>query len=153
MINGTGYGYEPMRSITRAEFVKLVVEALDCELKPASGDVFNDVQATDWFAPYVECAAESGIVVGDGMGGFKPNAPISRYEIATIMRRLDESVVDDVTLGFSDTDMIPAWAMDGVEYVSAQGIMNGYNNYFDGARDITRAESAVVIYRYLSILK
>jgi prenyltransferase beta subunit len=153
IINGTGDGFEPQRSITRAEFIKIVVEALEIEKGDAIGTVFNDVNADDWFAKYVECGYNNDIVTGDPDGSFRPNDIISRNEIAVVLSRLGDSaeLVEDVELSFEDVLDIPEWASIGVEFANTMELMNGYeDNTFKGGNALSRAEAAVVVYRYMN---
>ncbi len=151
IIKGTGQGFEPRRSITRAEFVSLIVGALDLSTDEGDKRVFSDVQSTDWFSQAVKTASNNDIVSGDGNGKFRPNDEITRNEIASIFYKLDqtkEQINNDVTL--KDYDKIPNWALDGVKYVYNEGLMKGYDDKeFKGNRSLSRAEAAVVIYRYL----
>jgi hypothetical protein len=152
VVNGTGNGYEPQRSITRAEFVKIIVEALELEKSEALGTIFTDVNADDWFAEYVECGYNNDIVTGDPDGSFRPNDEISRNEIAVVLSRLGDSVdVEDVELAFGDAADIPEWASAGVEFANSMKLMNGYeDNTFKGGNPLSRAEAAVVVYRYIN---
>ena len=53
--------FEPDRSITREEFVKLICMAFD--LGTGSKVLsFEDVSENDWFAPYICRAVELGII-------------------------------------------------------------------------------------------
>ncbi len=153
IINGTGDGFEPQRSITRAEFVKIVVEALEIEKGEAAGTVFNDVKTDDWFADYVECGYNNDIVTGDPDGSFRPNDIISRNEIAVVLSRLGDSseAVEAVELSFDDVLDIPEWASSGVEFANTMELMKGYeDNTFKGGNALSRAEAAVVVYRYMN---
>ena len=152
VINGTGEGFEPQRSITRAEFVKIVVEALELEKAEVDGSIFTDVNTDDWFAQYVECGYNNDIVTGDPDGSFRPNDQISRNEIAVVLSRLgDNDGVESVELIFDDVLDIPEWARDGVEFAYSAELMNGYeDNTFKGANALSRAEAAVVVYRYMN---
>ena len=156
IINGTGIGFEPHRSITRAEFIKIIVKALDIETKKASGNVFKDVDRAEWFADFVEVAFENKIISGDQKGNFKPNDFISRNEIALILSRINnnQEILESFDSELQDAGEIPEWAKDGVEFALKAKLMNGYNdNTFRGTKPITRAEAAVVVYRYLTKLK
>ncbi len=154
IIDGTGSGFEPQRAVTRAEFIKIIVKALNLEIKKVSGNVFNDVNESDWFADFVEVAFENKIIAGDPDGKFRPNDVISRNEIAVILSRIkyNQEIQESYDLEFQDTEDIPEWAEDGVKYAVTADLMKGYeDNTFKGAQAMTRAEAAVVIYRYLTI--
>ncbi len=149
IIQGTGIGFEPSRSITRAEFIKLLIKSLEKELNSYNDNTFNDVSATDWYADYVATAYNEEIVMGDA-GSFRPNDPISRNEIAVILSRIDKSQLESSQMPFIDQTSIPNWAQASVAYVYQEGLMNGYlDNTFGGEKQLSRAEAAIVIYKYL----
>lgn len=153
IIDGTGSGFEPHRSITRAEFIKIIVKALNLETKEASGDLFDDVDESEWFTDFIECAFENKIIAGDPDGKFRPNDVISRNEIAVILSRIidKEKLLENYDLWYQDTEDIPEWAEAGVKFVLKANLMKGYeDNSFKGTQPLTRAEAAVVIYRYLT---
>lgn len=154
IIKGTGGGYEPQRAITRAEFVNLIVKALDLSTKEDSDIIFSDVKNTDWFSDTVKIAYENNLILGDKDGRFRPNNKITRNEIATILYRLNKSQnidIKDYELDIRDKSEIPDWALNGVKYVYNQGLMIGYEDKtFKGNKSFSRAEAAVVIYRYLN---
>ncbi len=151
IINGTSKGYEPMRSVTRAEFVKLIVTALELSTEEQEEN-FSDVSSDDWFAEVVGIATENKIIIGNGDGLFRPNDEISRNEIATILLRLQDNVeIEGYELTINDKNTIPNWALNGVKFVNNTEIMTGYEDgTFKGDKALSRAEAAVVIYRYLA---
>ncbi|MEL7564905.1 MAG: S-layer homology domain-containing protein [Dehalobacterium sp.] len=154
-INGTGSGFEPKRSISRAEFVKIIVTALERETNQYQEGLFADVKAGDWFAGYVMTAYQEQIITGDQDGKFRPGDSISRNEVASVLFRLQEAVPVDApntSLTFKDTDKIPSWAATGIKYANQYSLMTGYaDGTFKGSNSLTRAEAAVIIYRYLGL--
>ena len=153
LINGTGNGYEPARSITRAEFVKVMTGAMGYEMPEEMTKSFEDVDEDNYFAPYIEMAYTNGLVTGDPEGTFRPSDSISRNEIVTILGRLEEeiNVPDTYSVMLNDLGTVPEWAMEGLKFSAYNGIINGdESGNFGGGRDLTRAEAAVVIYRYLN---
>jgi len=79
--------FEPQRSITRAEFVKMLAITVGADLTRYSGSSFNDVAADIWYAPYVEWAYQNGITNGDGNNMFSPDKLITRQDLATMIYR------------------------------------------------------------------
>jgi len=154
IINGTGSGFEPQRPITRAEFVKLIIEAAGCDFTQYPEGLFKDVNPADWFAEHIAGAYENNLITGYPDGTFRPDNIITRNEIAVIFAKLtNEEIDDDIGVDFNDKDSIPVWAFKGVSYVFDQGLMQGYEDgNFKGDNFLTRAEAAVTIYRYLSNL-
>ncbi len=141
--------FNPNRSITRAEFIKLVVEALEIT---ADGDMnFSDVDASSWFANFVRRGVAAGIIYGDGEN-FYPDENIKRQDIATILKRaLDYKGVSITNTGyamsFKDYAKISDYAKESVELLYQYGIINGTDtNEFLPQNNATRAEAAVMIY-------
>ncbi len=77
--------FHPDEPINRAEFVKIVVNALQLPTDRATDVKFSDVHSDDWFAPYVSAAVQSRLIAGYGDGKFKPASPINAAEAAKIM--------------------------------------------------------------------
>lgn len=79
--------FRPNAPITRAEFAKIAVS-----FSRANGSAvysyFTDVKTTDWFAPYVTTAKDSGLIEGYSDGSFKPENRITRAEACAIVNRV-----------------------------------------------------------------
>ena len=91
------------RSVTRAEFTKLVIAASPLgENVGATTAVspYPDVPHTHWAAPYVEAAVAAGYVNGYLDGTFHPDENITLAMGVTMAVRL---------LGYSDSDFSGAW--------------------------------------------
>jgi len=97
----TGYedgNYRPGRDMSRAELVTIAVrftEALPEETKPLP---FNDVTNSHWAYDYIDAAVQFGWISGYPDGSFRPNSPITRAEVVTI--------VNNMLLRIADRDFI-----------------------------------------------
>jgi S-layer family protein len=93
----TGYEdgtYRPEKVVTRAEMAKLMVITLGYgDLVAGAKSNFTDTQG-HWADAYIALAAGKGMVVGDGNGKFRPDAPVSYDEVYTMLVR---------GLGYTDT--------------------------------------------------
>ena len=85
-VDGT---YRPDAEINRAEFTKIVMNAIwpakfveECEVNALD---FSDVDEGDWFAPYVCKAFEEEVIKGYPDGTFMPGDPIKFVEAAKII--------------------------------------------------------------------
>lgn len=76
--------FAPDNSISRAEFITMVVRATNPS--PKGAGCFPDV-ASDWYAPFVCTAKQNGWVRGYDDGTFKPANNINFAEAATILNR------------------------------------------------------------------
>ena len=153
--------FEPQRSITRAEFLKLLMDALDlagAEAAPASGSPFHDVAPTDWHYRYVAAANKLGIANGRPDGSFGAGDTITRQEIAALTQRAVEAAGVELeapqnAAPFTDRSDIAPYAAEAAASLQAAGIVTGFENgRFAPAEDATRAQAAVMIHRLLKYL-
>ena len=79
--------FRPNAPITRAEFAKIAVSFAQAN-GSAVYSYFTDVKTTDWFAPYVTTAKDSGLIEGYSDGSFKPENRITRAEACAIVNRV-----------------------------------------------------------------
>lgn len=116
-----------------------------------------------WAKPQIEAMSDREIIQGsteDGKAVFKPNNQMTRSEFAMIISRfekLDFSEYETVSLPFTDTDSIQAWALPAVKAVFGSGIMNGKSDdngatlQFDPESPVTRAEAMTMLNRVLQL--
>lgn len=152
-IKGSNGQFRPDDSITRGEFVALMVRVLGLETNPDETD-FNDVSSDDWFAPYISSAVSQGIIKGYDDGTFKPQNPITREEISSLLSsiidlKLSEEEVEEILSEFKD--QVSPWARPYVAKTVKSGLLKGFpDNSFKGSSEATRAQSAVMLLRFLS---
>ncbi len=136
--------FEPETQITRAEIVKVIVEAYG--LTGKSDKKFNDVPENAWYADYVAIALYNGIIEGDENGNFRPNDPVTRQELAVMLYRAMKISVNAPSASFADSSDIAGWANGAVNYLAAEGVINGYGDgTFKPYGNATRAETAKII--------
>ncbi len=93
IINGyTDGSFRPYGSVTREEFAKMIVCAMDKEddARAMSGQTskFYDIPSGSWSVPYVNYISEKGIIKGYANGSFGPKNNINFAEASTILCRL-----------------------------------------------------------------
>lgn len=148
VINGYGDGtFGTDKTITRAEFVKLV-----CLIKGIEADgyenIFSDVTADKWYAPYVCTAYKAGLVNGISDTEFGAEKPVSRQDICVILFRSD-NIVSESQPAFADNGNISDYALGAVGYFSEKGIVNGFDgNVFRPLENASRVQAAQIIYNY-----
>lgn len=155
-IEGVGNdNFAPKSNVTRAEFAKMLIRALNLENNSAKHS-FSDVSSTAWYAPYVAVAAEKGIITGRSAAQFDPTATITRAEMATMIARAvkaqkPEAVTNASSLSkFSDAGKIAASLKDGVAFAASNNLVIGNAGKFNPNNTATRAEAAVIIYRTIN---
>ena len=144
--------FNPDNNITRAEYVKLVVLAMELPLESA-GSEFSDVSSNDWHAAYVNTGVKNGLIMGDAENRFNPDEVISREDMCVILYRAFKTSQTG-SLNFSDSDMISDYAKNAVAFFVSKEIINGMgNNLFAPKDNATRAQAAQVIYKVLNNMK
>lgn len=125
--------FDPTGDVTRAEFVKMLACLDGADTSAYSACRFEDVGDTDYFAPFIEWAAENGIVKGVSATAFAPGEKISREQMAAIICRYAEYAgialgdkVEAVT--FADADEISDYAVGYVATLQKAGVLNGFEN-------------------------
>ncbi|XEC95254.1 S-layer homology domain-containing protein [Paenibacillus tarimensis] len=150
--------FEPRRNITRAEFAAMIVRSLGLEAAGTSN--FSDVSSNKWYAGAVAAAAEAGIVKGYGNGTFKPEANITRKELAAMVVRAMEFAGTETALtdaeanaalaSFTDAGNL-GWAKAEVASAVDAGIVNGQSaTRVAGEASANRAEAAAMVLRFLT---
>lgn len=128
-----GYLYKPEKSITRAEFVKLLYEMDEGYIKPAgSTKTFSDVKDGDWYKEYVDWAVSCGIAGGTSENTFSPNQELSRQDMAVMLLNFNIALgldVDEYDNGdeiiYRDADETADYAVRAVEILSKAGVLSG----------------------------
>ncbi len=134
--------FSPEKSVTRAEFVTMLIKSLDLDLVTA-GKSFKDISANNWANQYIETAYTNGIVKGTD-GKFNPDAKITRAEMAVMIANAMKLSGNSSVKVSKDT---PAWATDAISAVMSDGLMAGNDGQFRPNDLANRAESATVIYK------
>lgn len=153
VVNGYPDGtYLPEKNVTRAEFAKLIVKALELDMVKYDGK-FSDITAEDWCADYVATAAANDIVSGYPDGAFMPNKEISRLEMATMIGNamsnieLKDSTINTFTEMFNDSTDVAQWGQENAAKVYQEGLMVGMDGRFNPQGTTTRGQAATAIYR------
>lgn len=142
--------FSPSKDLTRAEFVALLVRALD--LKATKQAAFSDVADKAWYAEAVAAASEAGLVTGDDKGKFNPSAKVTREEMAVILIRAYEKKTGKKAeqagnASLKDSESISAWAKSSVSQAVALGLLQGRDGgLFAPKASLNRAEGAQVIH-------
>ena len=147
--------FEPEKSVTRAEFAKLVVASFGLTLNSDKLTSFNDVNSAEWYKQYVDIAVSNGIVTGYENNTFRPNNTITREEMCVMLARALRSyeLEDKESTTFADANKVSGWAIEAVALLSSHGIINGKgNDMFAPLDNASRAESAVTIGRILTLI-
>lgn len=137
--------FYPNRPVSRAEFTKMLILALNFDLSDRSYSYFRDVNPNSWYASYVYAAAKQGVAEGYVSGYFKPGNSITRAEAVAMALR----AADLDTYGYSHSffyDVTQAWQKPYIETAYRLNLINGKGNgRFDPEGRLTRAEAAKIV--------
>lgn len=123
--------------------------AVTLETAPGSNDSPSLSDMTGhWAKEAVERAVTLGFVTGYPDGTFRPDANVTRQEIAAILIRSLPVDTGAAPPAFRDAGAIGDWASEAVGQVAALGLMVGYGDgTFRPSERLTRSELAVLIRR------
>lgn len=137
---------KPERQITRAEVATIFYRLLQDEAREnvwSRTNSYSDVASGAWYNSAVSTLTNAGILTGYEDGTFRPNAPITRAEFATIAARFYHA--PEVT-GDAFPDISGSWARVYINRAAALGLVRGYpDGTFRPNTEITRAEVMEII--------
>lgn len=150
--------FSPGTGMTRGMFVTALGRLAGINPDSYKTGKFTDVKADAYYAPYVNWAAQTGIVTGVTATTFAPDTNINREQMAVIMKNYAAKLGYDLpqtlkAVTFADNANISSWAKDAVRAMQQAGILAGKNgNKFDPKGTATRAEVATVLRRFVEIV-
>lgn len=140
--DGSG-GYNLSKTVTRAEFAKMIVMASsykDLVQSASYSSPYKDVPSKNWAAPYIRIAVSKGLMSGYSDGTFRPNNPVTLEQAVNSVLLL---------LGYTQSDFIGAFPYAQMNIYSnnglSQNIAGGIGSY------MTRGDAANLIYNLMSV--
>jgi tripartite motif-containing protein 71 len=139
--------FKPNDSVTRAEFAVMLINTLKPQGEGAALTFTDTAKIGTWAQKAVAQAVKAGIIKGYEDGSFRPDAEITRAEMAVMLANaLGLPIEANAAIGFADDKDIPAWAKASVAYVKHAGIVQGKgDNEFAPQDHATRAEAVTVL--------
>jgi len=154
IIKGTSNdSFSPAASISRADFIALLIRGLELQGNDSDPTMFSDVPANAYYYEELAIAKELGIVTGFGDNSFMPGNSISRQDMMVLTTRAlaaagKGKTISSVSLSnYSDASTISNYAMNSAAVLVELGIINGKNGKIAPNDQLTRAEAAVILYR------
>jgi hypothetical protein len=164
----TGYDdgtFKPGDTVTRGQAV-VFLHRLAGEPDPALANsrAFSDMDSDAYYANAVLWALSIGLINGYPDGTFKPNATVSRQDLAVLILRYAEKVTPDKSIIvtqqyilFTDEDDISDYAANALQTLYKLGVITGVANETtliinprDGA---TRAQTVSALYSFAEVLE
>jgi N-acetylmuramoyl-L-alanine amidase len=155
IVEGDHNRFYPNRPVTRAELLTLMNRVEPFDEKPngtapqdgkESDRTFTDLGRDHWAYDTIEKALKLGYIDGYSDGTFRPDKPVNRSEAAAMINhkgdKPSEAVFADVATGH--------WAAPYIYRLKKVGLIEGTaDNRFEPQKEMTRAEAAALIDRYL----
>ena len=159
LLNGTSATtFTPDGAMTRGMFVTALGRLAGIDPDSYKTGKFTDVQTDAYYAPYVNWAAEKGIVSGTSATTFAPEENVTRQQMAAFMQNYAEAMGYTLpktheAVTFADSASIADWAAESVRAMQMAGVIMGKDkNCFDPTGTATRAEAAAVLRRYVELV-
>ncbi len=142
--------FNPEVSVTRGEFVAMLTKVLGHEdLEVKVQNPYTDINALTENFDSIMKSEELGLVYGYPDKTFKPENKMIKAEVTSVMSHITKNVVaeESILSNFTDVDLIPGWAKNSYEKAVKLGLYVNYPDTlkFEPAREITRAETAVLL--------
>ena len=145
--------FDPNGVISRAMVVQ-VLYAMDGKPAPGASAGFGDVAAGRWFTNAVNWAANNQIVSGYSKTSFRPEEPVSRQQLVTIVYRYAQykrydSTASGIIADFEDAASLSDYAVIPMKWAIGHKIISGLRT--EGHVQLapkgtaTRAQLAVIL--------
>lgn len=148
--------FYPERSLTRAEFIKILMEALKppIPLIHVQNPTFSDVPFSHWASSYVENAVLLGWAKGFPDGTFRPDDPLTKEQVLTFIVRAGNLKGKTPQKGTFPDLLVEHWAFPYVETAVQWGLIgvNDFNltdSLFGTGLPSTRSQVCLIIVRFL----
>lgn len=149
-----GYGdgtFRPEKSVNRAEFLKVVIQASGVLVDSKIRECFPDVPKDEWYTPFVCNAQKLGIVNGYPDGSFRPSSTINKVEALKILAGVKEwnipIVFQDATAVVFDDVPNAEWFYKYVRFAKENGLIDDSGAQFLPGHELTRGKLVEYMFR------
>ena len=158
-----GTAFRPEFVMTRAMVATALYRAAGSPLPTIAGANENLSIDVGWRNDFIDMAdrasyidavgwcAVNQIITGYSDGTFRPDNPVTRQQFAAMLWRSAGSPAADTGTDYADEASISSYAKTAVDWARDAGVILGKDgNRFDPSGGATRAQAAVILYRYLT---
>ena len=157
LMNGTSRNrFSPYGTATRGMLVTILYR-MENEPRCFGSAAFSDVKPGAHYEKAVVWASQNNIVSGYTDGTFRPDAPVTREQLASILYRYtlyrgqDVSAGETTSLtGYGDAQAVSSYALPAMRWACGTGILQGANGKLSPNGLATRAQLAAMLHRYLT---
>ncbi len=139
--------FRPYLNTTRGQLTKIVVLGFNLPINTAGGPHFSDVPPSDGFYPFIETAANRGIVSGYNDGTFRAGTFVTRGQLTKIVVGAAAWTLSrPATARFSDVP-VGSTFFPYVETAYCHAVLDGYNDgTFLPNNNAFRGQVAKIVY-------
>ncbi len=157
LMNGTSRNrFSPYGTATRGMLVTILYR-MENEPRCFGSAAFSDVKPGAYYEKAVVWASQNNIVSGYTDGTFRPDAPVTREQLASILYRYTLYRGQDVSAGettsftgYGDAQTVSNYALPAMRWACGTGILQGANGKLSPNGLATRAQLAAMLHRYLT---
>jgi hypothetical protein len=144
--------FSPSELTTRAQFIQMLYALAK---KPAAlkAHPFTDSTA-DWYQDAIKWAFENKVTAGITDTTFAPDSPITREQIAVILRSYIGAPQGSAAslAKYEDADQVSSWAVGSFAWAIENGLISGRSATISAPGEYaTRAEIATILYRFAAL--
>ena len=147
--------FAPDSYLTRAMFVTVLGRLCGVDVSLYADTTFDDVESGQWYSPYVEWAADAGIVNGVGDNLFDPLGELTHEQMYKIVAMCGDylgagtSDISGALILYEDRAQISDWAFESIAYCRVNELIGDkFSQKIYPASKATRAEAADIISRF-----
>ncbi len=138
--------------VTRAEFIKNVLEEVETEVEEVEQSSFIDVTDPQYIS-YIEAATKEGVIEANGEE-FKPNDNITKEEAIAVLVKVfgEKNVATKISedkmnsaLTFPDADSISSWTKPYITYALDNNFIKEENIFFYPKMPLTPEQTSAFI--------
>lgn len=145
--------FRPNNSISRAEFITLLVRTLNLNKKSNQEVLFDDINSSNWAYENIQIAAQHGIVEGYFENGKRSFKPDNNIKISEAVKAIDSAFCINNTSSLNyDTRFINHWAKANIQSLLNTNIISAVDDFYKKGeidRFANRGEVAMLISRTL----
>ena len=157
LMNGTSRNrFSPYGTATRGMLVTILYR-MENEPRCFGSAAFSDVKPGAYYEKAVVWASQNNIVSGYTDGTFRPDAPVTREQLASILYRYTRYRGQDVSAagttsltGYGGAQTVSSYALPAMRWACGTGILQGANGKLNPSGLATRAQLAAMLHRYLT---
>lgn len=147
---GEKYYFEPEKSVSRSEFLAMVLETAGREVTDVTMTGFCDDDAIPtWAKAYAAAGVTEGIVQGTATAegvAFRGASPITFNEAATVLNRVLDLGDVDLATWYADREAVPSWAAQAVGNMESVNVLSaGSFGSETMTQSVTRADAAQML--------